>query len=357
MVVDDQPVNLRLIEDILKQQGYVVRPFSRGRTALAAAAEQPPDLILLDIDMPEMNGLEVCRKLKADARLACIPVIFLSALSDSGSKVKAFRDGGVDYITKPFQFGEVRARVATQLQMHHLRRMLQKHNEELEETVRCRTQEVEESRLEILRRLATAAEYRDDNTGKHAQRVGRNAALLAQELQMPDYQTRMLRLAAPLHDIGKIGIPDRILLKRRKLSAAEFEVIKTHVVIGAKMLSGSQSPILRMAESIALNHHECWDGTGYSSGLSAERIPLAARIVSVADVFDALIHDRPYKRAWTLEKAIGEIQSQRGRRFDPTVVAAFHKLVTSGRIAIDDSNACQTMEQVEQNACTGALLF
>jgi putative two-component system response regulator len=349
MVVDDQPANLKLMEDMLRRQGYAVRSFPRGRLALAAAAEEPPDLILLDIDMPEMNGFEVCKRLKSDNKLASIPVIFLSALNEAEDKVHAFRCGGLDYITKPFRFEEVQARVATHLHIHHLRRSLQVHNDQLEEAVRRRTREIEESRLEILCRLAIAAEYRDDTTGKHTERVGRTAAMLAQELQMPDLQVRMIRLAAPLHDVGKIGVPDRILLKKGKLSAGEFEVVKKHVQIGAKILSGSQSPLLQMAETIALYHHECWDGTGYSAGLAAERIPLPARVVAVADIFDALTHARCYKRAWPVDEAMREIWSQRGRRLDAMIVGALHKLVSSGRLPVDDRGDCQIVKQVDGN--------
>lgn len=349
MVVDDQPANLKLMEEMLRQRGYAVRSFPRGRLALAAAAEQPPDLILLDINMPEMSGFEVCNRLKSDGKLASIPVIFLSASRETEDKLQAFRCGGMDYITKPFQFEEVQARVATHLQLNHLQRKLQMHNEWLEDSVRRRTREIEESRFEVLRRLAIAAEYRDDSTGKHTQRVGWTSALLAQELQMPGSQCRMIRLVAPLHDVGKIGVPDRILLKKGKLTPDEFEAVKKHVPIGAKILSGSQSPILQMAETIALYHHERWDGTGYCAGLQAERIPLPARIVTVADVFDALTHARPYKRAWPIEEAMREIWSQRGLHFDPTIVGALHKLVSSGKLLVDQGNDCHIMDTLEGN--------
>ena len=334
MVVDDQPANLHLMEDMLRHGGYTVSSFPGGRLALAAAARRPPDLILLDVNMPDMGGFEVCAQLKSDGKLADIPVIFLTALTDTDDKVKGFRCGGVDYITKPFQFDEVQARIATHLQMHRLRQLLRTHNEQLEEAVRLRTLEVEESRLEILHRLALAAEYRDDNTGQHAQRVGRTAALLAQELGMPDFEVQMIRLAAPLHDVGKIGVPDRVLLKKGKLTFEEFEIIKTHVPIGAGILSGSQSPILQMAECIALYHHERWDGTGYCAGRAGEGIPLPARIVAVADTFDALTHERPYKRAWPVEKAMAEMRSQSGRHFDPQAVAALSKLAASGSLPV-----------------------
>ena len=339
MVVDDQPANLKLMEEMLGQQGYSVRSFPRGRLALAAAAQQRPDLILLDINMPAMNGFEVCTRLKADQRLASIPVIFLSALNETEDKVHGFRCGGIDYITKPFQFEEVRARVQMHVEMHRLRQALERQNEQLEKIVRDRTRDLEESRLEILQRLALAAEYRDDSTGQHIQRVGCASAVLAQELGLPDFECRLIGLAAPLHDIGKIGISDYVLLKPGKLTPEEFEIIKTHAMIGGKILSGSRSQILQVAESIALHHHERWDGTGYCAGLAGTSIPLPARIVAVADVFDALTHRRLYKPPWPVRDALAEIERHAGRRYDPAVVSALHQVVYSGALQLDGGSS------------------
>jgi putative two-component system response regulator len=338
MMVDDQPAMLRLLQTRLGQEGYEVRLFTEGLLALAGAISQRPDLILLDVCMPTMNGFDVCEQLRSNPALADIPVIFLTASDRIEDKVLAFRSGAADYITKPFQFEEVKSRVKTHLEVHRLQQVRQRHSDRLEELVRSRTHELEESRIEILHRLAIAAEYRDCDTGKHTQRVGRISALLARELGVSVADAELIRLAAPLHDIGKIGIPDHILLTSRKLTADEFNTMKSHVLIGSTILSGSESPLLQMAERIALYHHECWDGAGYSAGLKGDAIPLPARIVSVADTFDALTHKRPYKRAWPLDEAMAEIERLSGSKFDPTVVSSFRTLVASEAIVVDPSD-------------------
>ena len=335
MVVDDQPANLKLLQAMLGQQGYEVRLFLGGRLALAGAVQQPPDLVLLDVIMPEMNGFEVCARLRSYPNMAQIPVIFLSASDGIEDKVRAFRSGAADYITKPFQVDEIQSRVETHLQVYRLQVAQQRHADQLEELIRSRTRDVEESRLDVLHRLAIAAEYRDSTTGRHTQRVGHISALLAQELNVPDLEMELIRLAAPLHDVGKIGIPDHILLSNRKLTREEFKTMKSHVLIGSTILSGSKSALLQMAECIARYHHERWDGTGYCAGLKEDEIPLPARIVSVADSFDALTHERPYKRAWSRDEAMREIESQVGRQFDPRVVRTLRTLVTNGTVTLD----------------------
>lgn len=345
MVVDDQPANLKLLQAVLGQRGYEVRLFPEGRLAVAGAAQEPPDLILLDINMPEMDGFEVCDQLRSHPDLAQIPVIFLSVSDGIEDKVRAFRAGAVDYITKPFEFDEFQSRVETQLQVYRLQRAQRQHADQLEELVRARTYEVEESRLDVLHRLAIAAEYRDSNTGKHTQRVGYVSAQLAQALGVSQSQTELIRLAAPLHDVGKIGIPDEILLSCRKLTREEFETMKSHVLIGSSILSGGKSALLQMAETIARYHHERWDGTGYCAGLKAEEIPLPARIVSVADAFDALTHERPYKSAWSRDRAISEIEKKAGRQFDPQVVAALCTLIASGTVSVDPHNDLLSSDQ------------
>jgi putative two-component system response regulator len=322
MVVDDQPANLKLLQVMLGQQGYDVRLFPEGSLALAGALRQPPDLILLDVNMPGMNGFEVCDQLRTYPHLSRVPVIFLTAADGVADKVRAFRSGAADYITKPFQVDEIQSRVETHLEVYRSQQAQQRHADYLEELIRARTRDVEESRLEVLHRLAVAAEYRDSNTGKHTQRVGRMSALLAGSLGVSTVETELIRLAAPLHDVGKIGIPDQILLSERKLTTDEFNTMKSHVLIGSTILSGSQSALLQMAECIARYHHERWDGTGYCTGLAGEKIPLPARIVAVADAFDALTHERPYKPAWPIPDALAEIESQSGRQFDPSVVTA-----------------------------------
>jgi putative two-component system response regulator len=335
MVVDDQPAILKLLQARFAREGYEVQLFPEGQLALAGAVRHRPDLILLDVGMPKMNGFDVCDRLRAKRALAQIPVIFLSASDRIEDKVLAFQSGAADYITKPFEFDEVKSRVRIHLELYRLRQAQQHYAHRLEELVRARTHDLENSRIEVLHRLAIAAEYRDDDTGKHTQRVGGISALLARALGVSSTDTELIRLAAPLHDIGKIGIADEILRAPRQLTSEEFNTMKSHVLIGAQILSGSASALLQMAERIALYHHEHWDGAGYCAGLKGEAIPLPARIVSVADTFDALTHERPYKRAWTLEEAMAEIVRLSGSRFDPRVVSKFVALVSSAAINLD----------------------
>lgn len=338
IVVDDQPAILKLLQTGLRQEGYDVRPFPEGQLALASAINRCPDLFLLDVTMPNMNGFDVCGQLRSNPALAQIPVIFLTASNRVEDKVLAFRSGAADYITKPFQFDEVKSRVRTHLEVHRLRQAQQQHADELEELVRARTRDLEDSRIEVLHRLAVAAEYRDNDSARHTQRVGRISASLAGAMGVSSADTELIRLAAPLHDIGKIGIPDHILLAPRKLTSEEFNTMKSHVTIGSTILSGSASALMQMAERIALYHHECWDGAGYCAGLKGEEIPLAARIVSVADTFDALTHERPYKRAWPLDAAMAEIARLSGSKFDPRIVSTFRALVSNGAIAVEASD-------------------
>ena len=335
LVVDDQQANLRMLQTMLEQQGYEVRSFPDGPSALACAVQQPPDLVLLDINMPHMNGFEVCDRLRKHPSLVQVPVIFLSGSNGVADKVQAFQFGAVDYVTKPFEFDELQSRVETHVQAYRFQRAQQRRSDELEELIRARTREVEESRIEVLHRLAIAAEYRDSNVGKHTQRVGHLAALLAKVLGLSDRETELIHLAAPLHDIGKIGIPDDILLARRRLTSDEFQVMKSHVLIGSSILSGSKSALLQMAECIAHYHHERWDGSGYCARLGGEAIPLPARIVSVADTFDALTQVRLYKRAWPIEEAMAEIERESGRQFDPRIVRALGVLVAQGTVPAD----------------------
>jgi putative two-component system response regulator len=255
-----------------------------------------------------------------------VPFLVLTADATEETKRRALSVGARDFLTKPLDQIELLLRVRNLLQVQQLQGRLREQNESLEDEVFERTRDLEQARLEMLDRLALAAEYRDDDTQEHAWRIARSCALLASRLGLPDRGVELIRRAAPLHDIGKIGIPDAILLKPGKLTDLEFERIKTHTTIGAEILSGSRSPLLRLAERIALTHHERWDGLGYPRGLSGDEIPLAGRIVAVADAFDALTHERPYKEAWPLEKAVREILAQAGRQFDPGVVDAFSRL-------------------------------
>jgi putative two-component system response regulator len=329
LVVDDEPTNVQLMERILDRAGYGnITSTSDPESVLALVDELEPDLLLLDLMMPRVDGFEIMGSLRASARE--VPVLVLTADATQEVKRRALRAGARDFLTKPFDVDEVLLRIANMLDIRFLTVRLTDQNAALEDRVRERTHELEESHIEMFERLALAAEYRDDDTGQHTRRVGRMAALLAQELGLEIDLVRRLERSAGLHDVGKIGVPDSILLAPRKLTPEEFEVVKTHTVIGAKILSGSRSPLMIMSEEVAWSHHERWDGRGYA-GIAAEEIPLVGRITTVADVFDALTHERPYKQAWPLDEAVAEIRSQRGQQFDPRVVDAF--------VAIEDEIA------------------
>jgi putative two-component system response regulator len=328
LIVDDQPANVALLEGILEEEDFIsYRSIIDSREVLPAFVEYLPDLILLDLQMPFMDGFEVMRQLRA-----CIspndflPILVLTADIAPGAKRRALAEGALDFLTKPLDAVEVILRIRNLLQTRSLHVQLQEQNQLLDQKVRERTAELEATQVEILERLALAAEYRDDDTGEHTKRVGETAARIAQALGWQEEAVELIRRAAPLHDVGKIAISDTILLKPGKLTPEEFQRMKMHTTLGAKMLSGGQFPLMQLAEQIALTHHERWDGTGYM-GLSGEAIPMAGRILSVADVFDALISERPYKRAWTQKEALEEIQRQSGRQFDPRVVEAFLKVV------------------------------
>ncbi len=325
LVVDDDPQNLRYISRILAEAGYTgVKTTPEPRQVLPIFAEFRPDLILIDLHMPEMDGFEVIEALRPwIPEESFLPLLVLTGDGSPENKERALDSGAMDFLTKPFNASEARLRIRNLLATRHLHLQLQDHNRELEERVAERTVELERARIEILERLARAAEYRDDDTGEHTRRVGELSAAIGRVLGCPDDEVELLARAAPLHDIGKIGIPDAILLKPAKLSGEEFEVMRSHTTIGARILSGSDVGLLRLASSIALTHHERWDGGGYPEGISGEGIPLVGRIVSVADIYDALTHSRPYKPAWAVADAVAEIRAQAGRQLDPGVVEAF----------------------------------
>ncbi|MWJ28148.1 response regulator [Halomonas sp. ZH2S] len=328
IVIDDEPTNLKLVDRMLRAQGYLnLQLIDDSREVVTRYREVGASLILLDINMPHLDGFAVLEQLQALDDPLLPPVIMLTAQSDREFLLHALSLGARDYITKPFDRAEFMMRVRNQLEVHLAKRMMHEQNVVLEEMVRLRTEEVSRTRLQVVRRLGLAAEYRDEETGEHVLRMSRSCELIARELGWSEDQCELMLLASPMHDIGKIGIPDRILLKPGKFEPDEWEIMKTHVTIGVRMLEGDDSDLLRLARDIALAHHEKWDGTGYPNGTAGEAIPLSGRIAAISDVFDALTSPRPYKRAWPLDEALALIEENRGKHFDPAVVDAFFKVL------------------------------
>ncbi|MGH7476140.1 MAG: HD domain-containing phosphohydrolase [Longimicrobiales bacterium] len=327
LIVDDEGANVLLLQRILQRAGYAnLKTTTDPRHVLPIFGEFRPDIVLLDLHMPHLDGYAVMEQIRARVEEAeFLPILVLTADVTAAAKQRALSTGAKDFLTKPLDATEVLLRIRNLLETRSIHQQLQNQNVALEDKVRERTVALEEAQYEILSRLARAAEYRDDDTGEHAHRVGNLAAWLAQNLGIPDDQVELVRRAAPLHDVGKIGIPDRILLKPGKLDTQEFDLMKTHTTIGAGILAGSRSKLLQLAEEIALYHHEKWDGSGYA-GLSGANIPVPSRLVAVADVFDALTHPRPYRGAWPIEKAVAFIETNAARHFDADVVRVFLEL-------------------------------
>jgi putative two-component system response regulator len=325
LAVDDEAINLLLLRRILEEAGYRrVQTETDAIRAVELFLETEPSLVLVDLHMPTMSGFELMERLAPQA--GGVPFLMLTADATEETKQRALSSGARDFLTKPFSQPELLLRVRNLLEVQLLHDRLREQNSSLEQKIVERTRDLEHARMEILLRLALAAEYRDDQTQRHARRIGRTCALLARRLGLDQAEVDLIGQAAPLHDVGKIGIPDDVLLKPGKLSESEFAAIKTHTTIGAEILAGSESPLLNLAEQIALTHHERWDGTGYPHQLAGEAIPAAGRLAAIADVFDALTHDRPYKQAWPTDVAVHEVIGQRGRQFDPQVVDAFASL-------------------------------
>lgn len=318
LVVDDNPDNIDVLTGILKPY-YKVKASISGHVALKIAqAKQKPDLILLDIMMPEIDGYEVCQKLKENPLTRNIPVIFVTAKTEIEDEQKGFELGAVDYITKPVSMPLVLARIKTHLALYDQQR-------ELESQVIQRTEQIEETRAEIIKRLGRAAEYKDNETGMHVIRMSYYSRFLAEQIGVDPQWAELLFNAAPMHDIGKIGIPDRVLLKPGKLDAEEWAIMQKHVEYGGDILGNHDSELLSLAREVALGHHEKWNGKGYPKGLKGDEIPLSARIVAIADVFDALTSERPYKAAWPIDKVINLLEEESGEHFDPALVPEFLK--------------------------------
>jgi len=303
LAVDDEASNLQLLRQIL-QDHYRLLFAKDGARALELVRQEQPDLVLLDVMMPGMSGYEVCAALKAHPATASVPVIFVTALTETADEIEGFEAGAVDYITKPVSPPVVRARVRTHLSL-------------------VRMEALRASRLEIVQRLGLAAEYKDNETGLHVIRMSHFSRVLGIAAGLNELEADDLLHAAPMHDVGKIGIPDRILQKPGPLDADEWKIMQSHVTIGAEIIGEHTSGMLALARNIALTHHEKYDGSGYPNGLAGEAIPLVGRIVAIADVFDALTSVRPYKKAWTEDDAIAFLHDQKGRHFDPQLVDLF----------------------------------
>jgi putative two-component system response regulator len=344
LVVDDNPTNLQALVYLLKDRGYRARPVRSGELALQAAKSEPPDLILLDINMPEMDGYAVCRALKKDPALRDIPVIFLSARTETLDKTEAFAAGGLDYVTKPFQIDEVSARIGTHLKLRGLQKELERHNRNLREVVRAKVKEISDSQMATILALARLAEFRDKETGNHLTRVQRYCRALAARLGergdfgplIDDAFLEDIFHASPLHDIGKIGIPDYVLLKTMSLTPEETHIMQTHTLIGAHILADifSRFPnngFVKLGMEMARSHHEKWDGAGYPEGLAGEKIPLSARILILADQYDALRSKRPYKPALDAGRTFAILTEGDGQtlpsHFDPRVLDAFKTVI------------------------------
>lgn len=339
MIVDDTPENLMLLTDILRRQGYKIKAFQNGKMAVNAALKNPPDLILLDIMMPDMDGYQVSRMLKQDTRFENVPILFISALSSSFDKLTAFEAGGVDYIDKPFEQAEIKARVKAHLTIHFLQKKVAQHNEKLQEIVKKQVEEITHSHLATILAMIKLAEARDDDTGKHIERTKIFCQMLARTMGKMYCNDQLIDEgfienifnASPLHDIGKISIPDHILLKPAKLTAEEFGIMKNHTSIGEKYLKeayheSKNNAFLKMGIEIAGCHHEKWDGSGYPRGLSGTDIPLSARIMAVADVYDALRSKRVYKAPFSHAQSISIILEGKGKHFDPDIINHFTKI-------------------------------
>lgn len=336
LLVDDTPANLKVLTSILREYGYNTRAVPSGKLALQSLEIEQPDLILLDINMPDMDGYEVCKTIKKTERFSRIPIIFISALDDIDDKVKAFSAGGVDYVTKPFQFEEVIVRVRTHMELYSLRSELEKRNKDLSRIVKEQVKEISDSQMATIFAITKMAEARDNYTGQHLERVQSVCRILATKLSeterykgiVDDEFIENITYSSMLHDIGKVGISDAILLKPGKLTPEEFEIIKSHSVIGYNTLETvaktyPENKFVQMGRLVTRHHHEKWDGSGYPDGIGGESIDIASRIMAIADVYDALMSERCYKKAYSHEKSCEIISEGRGVSFDPFIVDVF----------------------------------
>ncbi len=337
LIVDDNTTHSTILKHVLTRSGYKrIAVLNDPREVAEAFQRSKPDMVFLDLSMPYLNGYEVLEQLKGFlAEDEFFPVIVLSADENPQHRQAVLVCGANDFLSKPFDDAEVRLRTKNLLKTRRYYLDVQRYEGHLEQRIEERTEQLETSHIEMLTRLAKVAEYRDDESREHIWRVAKTSALLARAIGLPEEQVALIMRAARLHDVGKVAIPDGILYKPGKLTEAEFEVIKTHTGVGAEILSGGKSALMKLAETIALTHHERWDGTGYPQGLKGEEIPIAGRILAMADTFDALTHSQPHRKAFSLQEAVQEIQGQREKQFDPEVVDAFMQLFWAGKLPLD----------------------
>ncbi len=330
LVVDDEPKNIELLDAYLAPQGYGIITASNGKEALEKLVGGDIDLILLDVMMPDMDGFEVIRRIRLDEKNRMLPVILVTSLRGTEDRIKGIEAGCDDFISKPFDKFELEARVRSLLKIKASNDLLDNYRKELEFEVAARTDELknalerlQESSIETIYRLSMASEYKDEDTGSHIKRMSLYSAAIARKMGLGENEVRLILYSSPMHDLGKIGIPDLILLKPGKLDQVEWKIMMQHTNIGAGILKGSEAEFIRLGEKIARSHHEKWDGTGYPNGIRGTEIPIVSRITAVADVFDALTSKRPYKEPFSVDKSMSIIKEGRGSHFDPDVTDAF----------------------------------
>jgi putative two-component system response regulator len=344
VVLDDEMLNVTVLISMLERAGFSsITGLTDARELPALLESSPPDLVITDLHMPGCDGFEVLQMLAELINTERLPVLVVTGDSSTVARLQALKRGAKDFVTKPYDVLEMLLRVRNLLESRVLYQDLKKQNRTLLESASGSTREIESTRVEMIERLALAAEYRDDETHEHNRRVGALSAKLAAATGMSPEDTGLLRRAAALHDIGKIGIPDALLFKPSGLAFSEIRVMRTHAAIGARILGGSLIPLLQLAETVALTHHERWDGRGYPSGLKGDSIPVAGRIVAVADAFDAITNDRPYRAARGFDEAIAELRLEYDKQFEGRLIEALEKILQTDPAYADPSSVVASL--------------